>query len=164
MPHATTADGVKLHYEETGTGTPVIFVHEFAGDLRSWEPQVREFSRRYRCITFNARGYPPSDVPDDPDMYSQDNARDDILAVLNGLDIDAAHIVGLSMGGFASLHFGLHYADRALSLIVGGCGYGASEDSRERFQLETAEVANRIERDSMAVFGAAYAVGPTSAV
>ena len=63
-------DGVNLFYEETGQGTPVIFVHEFAGDFRSWEPQVRHFSRRYRCITFNARGFPPSDVPDDPDRKS----------------------------------------------------------------------------------------------
>ena len=63
MPTLTTDDGVKLHYEEAGTGTPVVFVHEFAGDLRSWEPQLRYFSRRYRCIAYNARGYPPSDVP-----------------------------------------------------------------------------------------------------
>ena len=56
MPILTTDDGVKLHYEEAGSGTPVVFVHEFAGDQRSWEPQVRYFSRRYRCITYNARG------------------------------------------------------------------------------------------------------------
>ncbi len=65
MQHATTDDGMKLAYTETGHGTPVVFVHEFAGDMRSWEPQLRHFGRRYRCIAFNARGYPPSDVPDD---------------------------------------------------------------------------------------------------
>ncbi len=75
MAHLTTDDGVKLYYEETGTGTPIIFVHEFAGDHRSWEPQVRHFSRAYRCITYNARGYPPSDVPMDGERYSQDRAR-----------------------------------------------------------------------------------------
>ncbi len=130
MALVTAKDGVNLYYEETGQGTPVIFVHEFAGDFRSWEPQIRHFSRRYRCITFNARGYPPSDVPDDPEMYSQDRARDDILAVLDGLGIDAAHIVGLSMGGFAALHFGLNTPDRALSLVVAGCGYGVCNASR----------------------------------
>ena len=67
MPVLTTDDGVKLHYEEVGTGTPIVFVHEFAGDCRSWEAQMRYFGRRYRCIAFNARGYPPSDVPDDVD-------------------------------------------------------------------------------------------------
>ena len=83
MPHATADDGVKLYYEETGSGTPVIFVHEFAGDLRSWEPQVRHFGQRYRAIAYNARGYPPSDVPEQRASYGQARAADDILAVLD---------------------------------------------------------------------------------
>ena len=58
MPHLTTDDGIKLYYEETGKGIPVVFIHEFAGDFRSYEPQVRHFSKYYRCITYNARGYP----------------------------------------------------------------------------------------------------------
>jgi len=161
MGHITTDDGVKLYFEETGEGTPVIFIHEFAGDHRSWEAQVRHFSRNYRCIVFNARGYPPSDVPTDPDKYSQDRAREDIRVILDGLGIDAAHVIGLSMGGFAALHFGLHDPDRALSLVVAGCGYGASEDSREQFQLETAEAADRMESETMSVFGGTYALGPT---
>src|SRR5918997_1262783 len=102
MPFATAADGVSLHYEETGAGFPLLFVHEFAGDLRSWEPQVRHFSRRYRCVTFNARGYPPSDVPERDELYSQDIACDDIAAVMTHLKLKKAHIVGLSMGGFAT--------------------------------------------------------------
>ena len=64
MPHVTADDGVKLYYHEVGTGIPVVFVHEFAGDSRSWEAQLRYFGRRYRCIAYNARGYPPSDVPE----------------------------------------------------------------------------------------------------
>src|SRR5438477_5605901 len=98
MPHVTTDDGVKLYCEETGTGTPIIFVHEFAGDHRSWEPQVRCFSRQYRCITFNARGFPPSEVPEDAAKYSQDRATDDIADVLRHLGIAKAHVVGMSMG------------------------------------------------------------------
>src|SRR2546430_12099246 len=97
MPHAAADDGVKLYYEEAGVGAPIVFVHEFAGDHRSWEPQMRFFSRRYRCIAFNARGYPPSDVPADTERYSQARARDDIIAVLDHLRIARAHIVGLSM-------------------------------------------------------------------
>ena len=107
MPHLTTDDGVRLYYEETGSGSPVVFVHEFADDYRGFEPQIRYFARRYRCIAYNARGYPPSDVPEDPARYSQERARDDIRAVLDGLGITKAHIVGISMGGFATLHFGL---------------------------------------------------------
>src|SRR6185437_11282534 len=101
MSHATTDEGVRLYYEEVGSGVPVIFVHEFAGDHRSWEPQLRHFARRYRCIAYNARGYPPSEVPEDPERYSQARARDDILAVLDRLGIERAHVVGLSMGAFA---------------------------------------------------------------
>ncbi len=106
MAKATTDDGVGLYYEETGAGAPIVFVHEFAGDLRSFEPQVRYFSRRYRCIAYNARGYPPSDVPESFERYSQERARDDIRCVLDGLKIEKAHIVGVSMGAFAVLHFG----------------------------------------------------------
>ena len=56
---------MRLYYEESGSGIPLIFVHEFAGDHRSWEPQMRHFSRWYHCISYGARGYPPSDVPED---------------------------------------------------------------------------------------------------
>ncbi len=161
MPHVTAKDGVNLYFEETGSGTPIVFVHEFGGDHRSWEPQVRYFARSHRCIAVNARGFPPSDVPDDPEMYSQDLARDDVLAVLDGLGIEQAHINGLSMGGFAALHFGFEYPDRALSLVVAGCGYGASADVKEQFVRETTEVADRMENETMAVFGKVYSLGPT---
>ncbi len=90
MPTLTADDGVKLHYEEAGNGLPIVFVHEFAGDARSWEPQLRHFSRRYRCIAYNARGYPPSDVPEDVERYSQERARDDIRSVLDALGIQRA--------------------------------------------------------------------------
>ena len=109
MPTLATDDGIKLYYEEAGSGTPIVFVHEFGGDYRSWEPQVRHFSRRYRCIAYNARGYPPSDVPEDFERYSQARARDDIRCVLDALGIQRAHVVGLSMGAFATLHFGMTY-------------------------------------------------------
>jgi pimeloyl-ACP methyl ester carboxylesterase len=161
MPQLTADDGVKLYYEEAGSGLPIVFVHEFAGDCRSWEAQVRYFARRYRCITFNARGYPPSDVPADGERYSQERARDDIRAVLDGLRIDKAHIVGLSMGGFAALHFGFTYPQRALSLVVAGCGYGASPDKRAQFAEETEAAAKRFEELTMAKAAEAYALGPT---
>ena len=161
MPHIKTDDGVQLYYEETGTGAPVVFVHEFAGDYRSWEPQMRALGQRYRCIAFNARGYPPSEVPTDGSMYSQDRARLDILAVLDGLGIAQAHIVGLSMGGFATLHFGLHHPDRALSLVVAGCGYGAERDKREQFQKEAEATAQFIGQATGEQFAAKYALGPT---
>ena len=161
MPHITTDDGVKLYYEAAGSGAPVVFVHEFAGDYRSWEPQVRYLSRRYRCIAYNARGWPPSDVPQEVSRYSQARACDDIRAVLDALKIDKAHIVGLSMGGMATLHFGLTYPDRALSLLVAGAGYGSEPGERAKFAKEAEVIAAKLEADGMAAFAAAYAYGPT---
>ncbi len=161
MPYATTDDGVKLYYEEAGTGNAMIFVHEFAGDHRSWEPQMRYFSRYFRCISYGARGFPPSDVPEDPTKYSQARARDDIRDVLNHLKIDKAHVVGLSMGGFATLHFGISYSNRAHSLLIGGCGYGAEPKEKAKFQAETDAAASMFERETMAVAYKKYASGPT---
>ncbi len=161
MPHLTTDDGVKLFYQETGAGIPIVFVHEFAGDHRAWEPQVRHFGRLYRCITYNARGYPPSDVPADGERYSQERARDDIRAVLDALKIEQAHVVGLSMGGFAALHFGFTYPDRARSLVIAGCGYGAAPGERQKFTEETEASAKRFETLGMAKASEGYALGPT---
>jgi len=161
MPNAKTDDGINLYYEETGTGRPVIFIHEFAGDYRSWEPQVRHFCKRYRVITYNARGYPPSGVPRDVSAYSQNRAADDIKSVLDHLRIDLAHVVGLSMGGFATLHFGFRHPERALSLCVAGCGYGAEPGQRERFRTEAVAVADFIKTQGMVAFAEKYAYGPT---
>ncbi len=160
MPHATAADGVRLYYEEAGRGNAVIFVHEFAGDHRSWEPQLRYFSRRYRCIAYNARGYPPSDVPDEPSKYSQERARDDVVAVLDHLGIEKAHVVGLSMGGFATLHVGLAHPQRARSLVIAGCGYGAQPGDEERFRAECEAAAAAFETEGAQAF-LRYAAGPT---
>ena len=160
MPRALV-DGVNLFYQDVGQGPALVFVHEFAGDYRSWEAQVRFFSRRYRTIAFNARGYPPSDVPDDVKAYSQDRAADDIRGLLDALKIQRAHICGLSMGGYATLHFGLRYADRALSLVVAGAGYGSVAAERAKFHQDSEVVAQRFERDGMAATAEMYAKGPT---
>jgi pimeloyl-ACP methyl ester carboxylesterase len=161
MAFVKTDDDVKLYYEETGQGLPIVFVHEFGGDFRSWEPQVRHFSRRYRCITFNARGYPPSDVPDDVEAYSQQRAMADIDAVMAGLGIAKAHIVGLSMGGFATLHFGLNYPDKALSITIAGTGYGAEKQYEDYFRQVSLDVAARFESQGSKKFAETYAMGPS---
>ncbi len=150
------ADGVRLYCEETGSGYPVVFVHEFGGDAASWETQVRYFGRRYRCIAYNARGYTPSDVPDDPAAYGQARAADDIAAVLDHYGIGRAHIVGLSMGGFAAVHFGLRHPARARSLVVAGCGYGAPPDKHAAFAATSHANAERIEAIGMPAFAAEY--------
>jgi pimeloyl-ACP methyl ester carboxylesterase len=161
MPFAVTDDGVKLYYEETGAGAPIVFVHEFAADHRSWEMQMRHFGQRYRCITFSARGYPPSEVPEKPESYSQNRATDDILAVMDHLKIQKAHVVGLSMGGFATLHFGFRHPTRALSLVVAGVGYGAEKEQQAKFKGEVEVVAKSLLSEGMEKFSGKYAYGPT---
>lgn len=124
MPHAVTRDNVRLYFEEVGQGTPIIFVHEFAADVGSWEPQMRYFARSHRCIAYSARGYTPSDIPENGDAYNYEHFRDDIIAVLDHLKIPAAHFVGLSMGAYSSLQAGIAAPARALSLTLAGVGSG----------------------------------------
>jgi pimeloyl-ACP methyl ester carboxylesterase len=160
MPYATADDGVRLYYEETGSGRLLILAHEFAGDHRSWEPQLRHFGKRYRTVAFNARGFSPSDVPPRPSAYSQARAAEDIKSVLDHLGEERAHIVGLSMGGFATLHFGFLHSDRAISLCVGGCGAGAALDRCEQFQRADVTAAS-IMSSGMSALAERCATGPT---
>ena len=150
MPYAAS-NGVRLYYEEAGRGTALVFVHEFSGDLRSWEAQIRHFSRRYHCIAFNARGYPPSEVPPSPSLYSHTLAADDIRAVMRHLGIAKAHVVGCSMGAYATIMFGLRYPRNALSLTTVGAGAGGVLHPRKRAQFlrDTKAAARRFEEEGV---------------
>lgn len=153
------ANGVRLYYEEAGRGFPVVFAHEFAASWRSWEAQLRHFSRRYRCIAYSARGYPPSDVPSEPEAYSQAIFVDDMAGLMDGLGIERAHVVGLSMGSMTSLHFGLKHPQTARSLVLAGTGPGESEAAAKRFAGEIAELIGRIETTGWAGLAAEYGLG-----
>ncbi len=155
------ANGIDLFYETSGEGTPVVFVHEFAGDRRSWEDQIRYFSRRYHTVTYNARGFPPSGVPEEASQYTQDHATDDLAGLIQALGLAPAHVVGLSMGGGATLHLGLRYPELVRSVVVAGCGYGSEMSQREAFQKEAQAVARRFEEESLEVFAKTYTAGPT---
>jgi pimeloyl-ACP methyl ester carboxylesterase len=157
---AQSTDGVELYYEEHGQGVPLLFVHEFAGDHRSWEPQVRRFAGEYRCIAYAARGYPPSTVPTSVDAYSQAHAVEDAVAVLDAAGAGSAHVVGLSMGGFATLHLVLRHPDRVLSAVVAGVGYGSQPEKGEQFRKESHALAAAFESQGSAKVAETYAVGP----
>ncbi len=159
MPYARSGD-LQLYFAAAGNGEPVVFVHEFADDLHSWEPQLRFFSRRYRCVAFNARGYPPSDVPKAVAKYSQAIATDDIAHVMRHLKIAKAHVIGCSMGGYATLHFGLRYARMAKSLTVVGAGYGSDPDKRAQFLDDTEVMARRFDELGTAEAVKPYQIGP----
>lgn len=155
------SQGVKLFYEETGSGDAIIWIHEFAADCRTWEGQVRRFSRDYRCVTYNARGYPPSDVPEDGAAYTYEHHRDDILRIMNALEIERAHLVGLSMGAYAGLQFAMAYPDRTLSLVFSSGGSGAAKGDREQFRRDTHEGADRMINEGMAAGAHGLAMGAT---
>lgn len=160
MPYATADDGTRLFYEDTGSGTPLLFLHEFAGDHRSWEQQVRHFSRTYRCLVPAARGFPPSDVPADPAAYSQRRAVADAVAVLDAADAEDAYVVGNSMGGFGALHLALTHPERVRASVVAGCGYGAHPDREEGFRAESERIAVAFEQVGSAAMAQWYGVGP----
>jgi len=155
----TTKDGFGLHVEEAGQGTPILFIHEFGGNHESWEPQMRFFARRHRCVTYAARGYAPSGIPGSIENYSQSIAVDDALAVLDALSIEKAHIVGLSMGGFTTVHLGLDAPERALSLTVAGAGYGCEKEFEAYFRNVSLEVADNFEKQGAREFSKIYALG-----
>lgn len=160
MSFATTDDGVRLYFEETGSGIPVLFIHEFAGDHRSWESQVRALGRDYRCITYDARGYPPSDVPAELSSYSQERAVADAIAILDHLGIDRAHVVGLSMGGFCAVHLARLHPDRLRSTVAAACGYGAQPEREESFRVECEAIAAALETEGWSLVAERYASGP----
>jgi pimeloyl-ACP methyl ester carboxylesterase len=162
MPHIAALDGIRLYYEEAGVRTPVIFVHEYAGDYRTWEMQMRHFSRAHRCVTFSQRGYPPSDVPQDGAKYSQDIARDDVIAVMDTLKIDKAHVVGHSMGGYTALHVGIHAPARCISVVAAGCGWGSSPDVKKREEMKAlaADTGKMFAEEGIASAAAKYADAP----
>ena len=149
MPYASSK-GVQLYYEAAGRGRAIVFVHEFSGDYRSWEAQMRHFSRRYRCIAFNARGYPPSEVPASVSKYSYTAAADDIASVMRHAGVGQAHIVGCSMGAYATLQFGLRHPRRALSLTSVGAGAGSDPAKRAEFVKASEATARSFLQDGLA--------------
>jgi pimeloyl-ACP methyl ester carboxylesterase len=159
MPYVDAA-GTKLYFEESGYGYPIIFIHEFTSDIRGWEAQIRHFSRAYRCIAYNARGYPPSDIPEDAALYGWDFAVNDIAAVMRGLAIERAHVVGLSMGGYAALQFGLRYPEKASAIVAAAVGSGSLPSQRDAWLKETSVLARVFIEHGMGALAERMARGP----
>jgi proline iminopeptidase len=145
MPYAVTRDKVQLYFEEAGSGTPIIFLHEFAADHSNWEPQLRYFSRGHRCIAYSARGYTPSEVPASAEAYTYRHFYTDALAVLDHLRIAQAHFVGLSMGSYSSLQVALNAPERALSMTLAGIGSGSNLEHLDAFRAQCRANADQFE-------------------
>lgn len=137
MPELQTADGITLYFEERGAGAPIVFVHEFGGDHRSWHRQIPNLSQSFRCITYSARGFLPSSVPSDRSQYGQDRSTMDLLSIMDHLRLGSAHILGTSMGSFTGLDFALTYPDRVTSLtLVGNSSGPRDEAERMRYRKD----------------------------
>jgi pimeloyl-ACP methyl ester carboxylesterase len=152
MKHVRSADGTRIYCEESGQGVPVLFVHEYGGSCRSFDAQVAAFRGRHRCVVFNARGYPPSEVPAPIERYSQDHAVADIAAVMEGMNIDRAHLVGVSMGAASSLQYALGEPERVLSATLVGIGSGS--DDPEAFRAAARATAKLLAERGMAALAA----------
>jgi pimeloyl-ACP methyl ester carboxylesterase len=163
MPHTPARDGTRLYYEEAGEGSTVIFVHEYAGDFRTWEPQMRHFARAHRCVTYSQRGYLPSDVPTEGALYSQDIARDDVIALMDALKIEKAHVVGHSMGAATALHVGINYPQRCISVTAASCGYGSSPDPKKVEEMREAsrQTGKAFAAEGIEIVAPRYADGAT---
>ena len=144
MPHASV-NGISLYYEETGQGDAIVFAHEFSDDCRSFAGQVAHFAPRYRCVVYNARGFAPTDAPMALEAYSQEQSVEDLAGLLHHLGIDAAHVVGISMGSMTTLHFGLRHPDMARSLVICGTGPGDTARAKARFEAEIEDFIADIE-------------------
>lgn len=159
MPFVSNG-GIKIHYQENGSGHPLVFLHEYAGDHRSWDWQVRTFSPYYRCVTISNRGYPPSDCPQDASAYGQDIVMADIIAVLDRLDIACAHLVGLSQGAYTALRLAMAYRKRISAVVAAAGGSGSIAAERDGFIAEALAVADLMVGTN-AIPAEAMGLGPT---
>lgn len=144
MPFATADDGTTLYYADEGVGEAILFLHEYGGDPRSWEPQVEAFAKTNRCIVTASRGYTPSGIPDDPTAYSHDIVAEDARAVLDHLGIDKAHVVGLSMGAYTGLVLALSHPGRVITLTAASGGSGSHPEDNPGYRAESQRLADAI--------------------
>ena len=115
MPYLETPEA-RLFYEDTGTGTPVVFMHPAAGSSASWEYQLPAFTTAaFRCLTFDARGFGRSESKDENSMG---HASDDVLALANGLDLDRFVLIAAAYGGFGGLDFALRFPERLIAFVL----------------------------------------------
>lgn len=147
MPYATTTDGVKLWFEAAGSGPPLLFAHELGSDLRQWRGQVEHFQARYRCIAYDARGYPPSQVPAADEAYLWDRFCGDIGAVMDACGTAEATIVGWSMGAYAALQFARLHPARVRALALVGIGSGSPEADQRLWRAQMKAMAEAWLRD-----------------
>ena len=126
----TNVNGLPLSFDDVGTGLPVVFLHAFPLDRSMWGPQVGALVRQGRCVAPDLRGFGGSagGAP-----YTMDQYADDVAALLDGLNVGPAVVVGLSMGGYIAFAFWRRHRARVRALVLADTRAGPdSEESREK--------------------------------
>lgn len=149
MPHLDR-DGVKIYYEDHGSGPALLLSHGYSATSKMWAAQAAAFKVDYRVITWDMRGHGDTDSPEDPDAYSEAHTVDDMAALLDALDIEYAVIAGLSLGGYMSLAFHLRHRGRvrALMLFDTGPGYKNAE-ARNAWNERAEQWASTLEAEGL---------------
>ena len=115
MPKVAVAGG-EIHYTESGSGHPLIFVSGLNGTGRAWQPQVDRFSTRFRVITYDQRGTGASDKLQR--TFSVDRMTAELVALMDALGIERAHLVGQSTGGAIGQTAAIEYPQRLARLVI----------------------------------------------
>lgn len=147
-------DGVKIYYEEHGSGPPILLSHGFSATTQMWEGQIARFKDRYRFIAWDMRGHGRSDSPEDQSLYTEAATIDDMVAVLKACGVSKAILAGFSIGGYWSLAFNLLHPEmvEALMLIDTGPGY-RNPKGREQWNEHAYERAVGYETRGLAALG-----------
>jgi pimeloyl-ACP methyl ester carboxylesterase len=145
-------DGVKIHYEVHGSGTPLLLTHGYSSTAAMWQGQIAALSKHHKLVLWDMRGHGQSDYPDDPRAYSEALTVGDMAALLDAVGAERAIVGGLSLGGYMSLAFYRAHPERVRALLIIDTGPGfKKDDAREAWNRRAQETADRFEREGLAV-------------
>lgn len=128
------ANKIEQYYEVHGEGQPLVFIHGLGSSTRDWQPQVAEFSKRYRVITYDLRGHGQSDRPEGP--YTVPLYASDLASLLDCLKIGPAHIVGISLGGGIAFQFAIDFGSKVKTLTIVNSAPTLGERQQARQEIE----------------------------
>lgn len=133
------ANGINLHFDDAGSGPPIVLVHGFADSGLLWRPQLEHFQDRFRLITMDMRGHGRTGAPQDLGLYTQDQVVEDVRAIMDHVGVERAVVGGHSLGGYTALRFVQRYPDRVRGLILSGTGPGYRRQAGARDWTATGE-------------------------
>ena len=125
MPKATV-NGVRIHYNVEGSGEPLFLIMGFSGSRMAWFFQRRAFRKDLQVVTFDNRGVGHSDKP--PGPYSMRMMADDVVGLMDHLDIEKAHVLGVSMGGMIAQEIAISHPGRVRKLVLASTFAGRDRD------------------------------------